>query len=171
MCKQRLHGFSNPRCATKGKVDRGDSQQPLISAIESATICSVSKHQHEIEKTMWTSLFIILFCIHRNLPFGRFFEENNPNTAPVWGFFMFICIAKIPAGTPKPPPPPSPHNHIYTHTHTKQKHTKNKQKMRAKRGRLCLYYLRRLMMKDEKQSDEAGAGDLGGFHTRPPSAR
>lgn len=75
---------------------------PLFLHIKCTTIYSVRKHQHEIEKTMWTSLHIIPFCIHRNLPFGRFFEENNPNTDPVWGFFMFICIAKMPAGTPKP---------------------------------------------------------------------
>lgn len=83
---------------------------------------------------MWTSLQIILFCIHRNLPFGRFFEANNPNTGLVWGFFVFICIAKIPAGIPKPLLLlfTSTYTHTKRHTYI-QTHTKQKQKMRTKK--------------------------------------
>lgn len=69
-----------------------------------------------------------------------------------------------------PPPSSQPHTHIHTHSDT---HRKQKQKMRAKWGRATLWlYLRRRMIKDEKQSQceivqwtrWRGAGDLVGFH-------
>lgn len=100
---------------------------------------------------MWTSQHIILFCIHRNLPFGRFLRRITQIQTQFGAFLCSFALQKSLLEYPNPSSSTSqPHIHTQTDTHAFQTHTKKK---RWGRATPRLYYLRRLMMKDEKQSE------------------